>query len=342
MALAVGPVLAAERVVDFGEYPIDQTPSGFRSMAAGQGKPGDWKVIWDEMTPALQPLSSRAPQVSRRAVLAQTGRNVADSRFPMLIFEGGNYGDFRLTTRFKIVGGTLEQTAGVVFRYQNESNFYVVRADALNGNFRCFKVANGEWKPPLGPEMEISRGCWHELEVECEGARILGSLDGTNAIKLIDASGNRPGKIGFWTESDSVSYFTDTRITYPERESLAQKLVRDAVTGYPRLLGLRIYAVTANGNGPAVVASKDPKDIGQAGDKTEQDVISHGTRYFGKAKGAAIVTVPLHDRNGDPIAAVWVLLKTFPGQTEENALARAQPVVQRMQAQVQSLEDLLR
>jgi uncharacterized membrane protein YdbT with pleckstrin-like domain len=50
----------------------------------------------------------------------------------------------------------------------------------------------------------------------------------------------------------------------------------------------------------------------------------------------------LRDRNGDSIAAVQVVLKSFPGQTQDNAVARALPIVKRMQAQVQSLEELLR
>jgi hypothetical protein len=50
----------------------------------------------------------------------------------------------------------------------------------------------------------------------------------------------------------------------------------------------------------------------------------------------------LRDRNGDPIAAVCVTLKSFPGQTEDNLAVRAQPVVHGMQVQVQSLEDLLK
>jgi hypothetical protein len=341
VALSVLPVSAGERKFDFGEYPVDQTPLRFHSTVAGRGKPGDWRVILDEVPPALQPLSSKAPSVSRRAVLGQVAREGLANHFPMLIFEDENLGDFRLTTRFKIVGGAMEQAAGVVFHFQNASNFYVARASVLGGNFRCTKVVNGELKPPQGPELEVSKGVWHELSVECEGPRILCALDGTNVIKLIDAVENRPGKIGFWTEADSVSYFMDAKIEWVEKEPFAEKLMRDAVKEYPRLLGLKICAVTAVGKGSVVVASKDPREVGQPAGKPEQDVIGNGLRCFGKAKGSAFVVVPLRDRNGDIIAAVRVTLKTFPGQTGDNVLARAQPVVQKIQARVQSLEDLL-
>ena len=332
---------AAERIFKFSDEPLDRTPPGFRSTVAGRGKAGDWKVIWDETPPALESLMSRTSPGGGRAVLAQVARNASGSHFPMLIFEKETYGDFKFTSRFKIVGGALEQMAGLVFRFQDESNFYFVGASALGNTFQCSKVVNGELKPPIGPSLVISKGAWHELAVECEGTRIVCFLDGKEAIKLIDASGNRAGKIGFVTQADSVSHFTDAKVTYTQIESLAQKLVRDAMKEYPRLLDLKMYAVSPGGKEAVVVASKDAKDIGQPAGKTEQDVIALGRVYFGKRKGSALVAVPLRDRNGDPIAAVCVVLKSFPGQTEDNAAARAQPVVQGMQARVTSLEDLL-
>ena len=61
------PALAAERVFNFGEYPLDQPPPGFRSTVLGTGKPGEWKVVLDEVPPLLEPLTSKAPSVNRRA-----------------------------------------------------------------------------------------------------------------------------------------------------------------------------------------------------------------------------------------------------------------------------------
>ena len=52
------------------------------------------------------------------------------------------------------------------------------------------------------------------------------------------------------------------------------------------------------------------------------------------------VVMPLRDRNGDPVAAVRVIMKTFAGQTEQNAMARAMPVVKEMQNRIISLQDL--
>jgi len=49
----------------------------------------------------------------------------------------------------------------------------------------------------------------------------------------------------------------------------------------------------------------------------------------------------LRDRNGDAMAAVRVVMKSFPGQTEENAIIRAAPIVKALQEKIRSLEDLI-
>jgi hypothetical protein len=338
VTLFVLPAFGIDRTFDL-EGSLDQTPPGFRSTVAGAGKPGQWKVILDDVPSAGG--VSNATGTNKRAVLAQLAREPIDTHFPILVLDQETFGDFKLTTRFKIAGGAFEQMAGVVFRFQNESNFYVVRASALGKNFRCYKVENGILKPPLGPDMEISKGVWHTLLVQCEGSRILCALDGNEAIKLVDNSSKAPGKIGFWTKSDSVSHFVDTRITYTPHETLAEKLVREALKDYPRVADLKIFAARSSGDAVSIVASKNEKEIGQPGGRTEQDVLAQGTSYYNKGKGTVSLTLPLKDRNGDPIAAVLVVLNSFAGQTEENAMLRAQPIVKQMQVRVQSLEALL-
>ena len=84
LALVVLPAAAAERKFDFSEARENQAPPGFRSTVTGQGKPGDWKVIMDEVPPLLQPLTTRAPAVAKKAVLAQLAQDPADEHFPLL------------------------------------------------------------------------------------------------------------------------------------------------------------------------------------------------------------------------------------------------------------------
>jgi len=331
----------AERVFDFSQLPLNETPPGFRSALSGQGRLAEWKIIEDEVPPAIVPLSSKAPAVSKRAVLAQLSRDTTDEHFPLLIFEEETFGDFTLNTRFKIVGGGLEQMAGIAFRIQDEKNYYYVRASSLGNNFRFFKLVDGQRSAPIGPEVTIPRGVWQELTVECKGNRIRCLLNGQELIPPLNDNSFSVGKVGFWTKSDSVAYFVDTRIVYTPRETLAQTLVRDSMQKYPRLIGLKILSGSETNVQTRIIASSNASEIGQPGDKWARSVIEKNAIYFGKEKRTAIVTMPLHDRNGETVGAVRVLMKSFTGQTEQNAVARALPIIHEMEARVRSAKDLM-
>jgi hypothetical protein len=341
LALCALGAAGAERRFDFSELREGETPPGFRSVLMGEGKPGQWQIVLDSVPSLMPALTPQAPAVAKRPVLAQLARDAADEHFPLLIFEDETFNDFTLTTRFKTVAGTNEQMAGIAFRIQNETNYYVVRASSLGDTFRFYKVLNGVRGNILGPSVHIESNVWHELTVKCKGNQIDLFLDGRQAIPTLTDTSFSSGKIGFWTKSDSVSYFADTRITYTPREPAAQALVLDTLKKNPRLLGLKVFVAGAAPETTRLVASNDPKELGQAGDKAEADVIKRGVSYYLKEKDAASVTLPMRDRNGDPIAAVRVVMATFAGQTEQNAVVRATPIVKQMESQVQTLRDLV-
>jgi hypothetical protein len=342
LALVTLPAVAAEHKFDFSAVRENQTPPGFRSAVTGQGKPGDWRVIMDEVPPLLPPLAASAPVVARKAVLAQLAQDPTDEHFPLLIYEGDTVGDFTLTTRFKTVKGVVEQMAGIAFRIQNETNYYVVRASSLGNNVRFYKVLNGQRGPLLGPELALPSGVWHELSVEAKGNAIRCLLDGKEVITATDkVNPFLQGKIGFWTKSDAVSYFADAKLVYTPHEAPAQALVREMLKKYPRLLGLQLYVLGQDPKTTRLLASKDTNEVSRAGGKVEQDVIEQGTPYYGKEPDSVSVVLPLRDRNGDPVAAVRVIMKRVAGQNEQHAYARAMPVVKELQSRIRSLEDLV-
>ena len=184
------------------------------------------------------------------------------------------------------------------------------------------------------------------MSVEAKGNEFRCFLDGKQIIpghltgEHLTDNGFAKGKIGFWTKSDSVSYFDEAKIVYNHTEAAARAIVRSMLKKYPRLLGMKIYVPGQQAGSTRVVASHDEKELGSSGSKTEQEVISRAETYYGKEKESVSVIMPLRDRNGDAIAAVRVIMKSFPGQTEENAIIRAAPLVKEVQSQVQSLEDL--
>ena len=171
--------------------------------------------------------------------------------------------------------------------------------------------------------------------------RIRCLLDGKELIPPLNDTSFGAGKIGFWTKSDSSAYFLDTKLIYTPRETLAQTLVRDFMQKYPRLVGLKIFGAAENKMNTKIIASSMAGELDQPGDSAARSVIASNAVYFGKQSQSAIVSMPLHDRNGETVGAVRILMKSFKGQTEQNAVARALPIIREMEARVRSAKDLV-
>lgn len=331
---------AAELKFDFAGTLVGETPKGFRSLVVGQGAPGQWQIVRDAGPDAERLAPTGSAAAGTRPVLGQLSRVKGEERFPVLLYDGESFEDFTFRVRFKVVGGEEEQMAGIVFRAQDEKNMYVLRANAKDGNVRFYAVVDGRRTPPVGNNVPVPLNQWHELKVEAKGNRFVCSFNGQPLGNFITDNTFKSGKLGFWTMSDSVSYFAEAVVSYTPREALADQILRDTMKKYPRLLGLQICATPPGQTEPQVIASTHPKDRGQPGGKTVADILARGTIYHQWGKEDATVFMPLRDRNGDVVAVARVTLDTFWGQTEKNLLARALPIVKYMQSRIHAHKDL--
>lgn len=185
---------------DFEKDTVGQPPAGFTSYATGGGPPGKWVV--QEM--------SDAP--SGKHVVTQTDANKTDYRFPVLIADKGEYADVDVSVKGKPISGKIDQGIGLVFRFRDPKSYYVVRANALENNFRLYRMVNGKRLQFAGANVKVATGQWHTLRVVAEGDHIVCYYDGK---KLIDAHDKTytTGKIGLWTKADSVTAFDDLTVS---------------------------------------------------------------------------------------------------------------------------------
>src|SRR5215203_131348 len=52
--------------------------------------------------------------------------------------------DGEVSARCKSVSGTVDQACGIVWRYRDPENYYIVRANALENNVVLYKVESGK------------------------------------------------------------------------------------------------------------------------------------------------------------------------------------------------------
>ena len=196
---------AATRKVDFTEDAVDQPPKGFEfGHTAGVGKPGKWVVQAD----------------GSNKVLAQTDPDSTRSRFPVAVLSDISAADVDLSVRFKPISGRVDQAAGLVWRYQNQDNYYIVRANALEDNVVLYKVEGGKRTDlPLkgegrtyGKKSEVPAGQWSTLRVVANGPVFEVYFNGSKLYEVEDKTFSNPGKVGVWTKADSVTQFDDLSV----------------------------------------------------------------------------------------------------------------------------------
>src|SRR5262245_19563321 len=188
-------------IYSFDANTVGQIPAKFHTALTGQGAKPEWAVQADAAAP------------SQPNVLAQLSKDKTDYRFPLAILDEGSFKDLELSVKFKAVSGEVDRAAGLVFRLKDANNYYIVRANALEDNYRLYHVVNGRRVQFAGANFKVASGEWHELRVECVGKHITCYYDGERKIDAKDDTFKDPGKVGLWTKADSVTYFDDLRVT---------------------------------------------------------------------------------------------------------------------------------
>lgn len=337
---AVNTLRAAELSFDFADTPLNTAPKDFVSLLEGKGTKGDWKVVEAEMPAALPSLSGQSSRKSIGRVVVQTSREETAGRYPLFVYQGDTYADFKATVRFKVMEGKVEQMAGLAFRVQDEKNYYYVRA-SMEGTVYFFKVVDGVRSSPIGSRIPMNRGEWYELTIQCTGNQIRTSLNGKEAIPMLTDKTFVAGKIGLWTAADSLSYFAHLKIDYVPREILAQSLVRSALLKYTRVDDIQVFSKLPKDPVIKVIASAKPADLGKVATIVETDVLEKSRIYHSKISKTVTMTLPLHDSNGDTVAAVRIVMQSFPGETEKTAITRAVPIIKLMESRIRNHGDLV-
>lgn len=194
------------RKVDFEQDTVGQPPKGFVfGHTRKVGTPGRWAVQQD----------------GGGKYLAQLDADETRNRFPVAVVADVSGADVDLSVRFRPVSGRVDQAAGLVWRHQNEDNYYIVRANALEGNVVLYKVQNGQRTDlpvkgegrTYGKSAKVPGGQWSTLRVVATGPRFEVYFNGAKLYEVEDATFKGPGRVGVWTKADSITHFDDLTVT---------------------------------------------------------------------------------------------------------------------------------
>jgi len=127
-----------------------------------------------------------------------------------VIVAPGAYGDLDVSMKFKPISGREDASGGIVFRF-DEGKYYVVRANALEDNFRLYTYDRGRRQIATAKVKAPSLGQWHTVRLVAIGDHIQAWLDGMLYVDHHDPR-FKAGRVGLWTKADSITAFDDLTI----------------------------------------------------------------------------------------------------------------------------------
>ncbi len=175
--------------------PIDQFDFEATGIEGWTTVSGQWAV------------EAMAGAPSGKRVLVQ---RATKNEFNVIVAPPGPYSDVDVSMKFKPISGREDASGGIVFRF-SAGKYYVVRANALEDNFRLYYYDRGRRQLASAGVKAPALGQWHTLRVVAVGDRIQAWLDGTRHLDHRDAR-FKTGRIGLWTKADSVTAFDDLTI----------------------------------------------------------------------------------------------------------------------------------
>lgn len=203
-------LLAMATLIRFDAAPPGPLPGAEWTVAmTSTGGAPRWEILRDPSAP------------SSPHVLAQTSTDATNGRYPLAIYLPAQFADGSISVRFRAVSGTRDQAAGIVWRYRDPDNYYIVRANALENNIVLYKVENGKRTAltpsghpagTYGVNHSVPAKEWCSLRIDAAGPRFRVFFNAQPVMEVEDATISSPGRAGLWTKADSVTHFDDFQV----------------------------------------------------------------------------------------------------------------------------------
>ena len=133
----------------FGKDALGTLPRSWKADRTGKGDGSVWKVVADESAPSKS-----------GHVLAQTAASPGPM-FNLCVDATRKLKNVEVSVQFKAVKGEIDQGGGIVWRYQDNKNYYVARMNPLEDNYRLYKVIDGKRiQLESAGKIKVAAGTW--------------------------------------------------------------------------------------------------------------------------------------------------------------------------------------
>jgi hypothetical protein len=203
-------VAAALTVLAYGAENVNYDAARKGQLPVGWSAPAahDWEVRPDKTAPS-------GPNVLEGASSSAT------SEPPLALYDKVVCRDGDLSVKFRIDGSQGGNAAGIVWRYQDPNNYYLLSLSADEGNIVLRRIRNGVaevvstsgGKPAtVGVAENIRAGQWHIVKVRFRGSKVEVFFGNRSVFTADDSGLPGPGRTGLWAKGTKGASFDDFRI----------------------------------------------------------------------------------------------------------------------------------
>src|SRR5436309_10606908 len=117
---------ALAKTINFDDAKAGEAPPGWTATKTGKGE-AKWTIEEDDTAP------------SKPNVLKQSG----EATYPVCLKNDTSVKDGFVEVKFKPISGREDQAGGVIWRAKDANNYYIARANALEGNVTIYHTIKG-------------------------------------------------------------------------------------------------------------------------------------------------------------------------------------------------------
>ena len=148
------------------------------------------------------------------SVIVHDGKKwTAKEGFPLALFTSPlKFSNGTASLEFKLLGGSDDYPAGLVFGH-NGSSYYYVRYNTKDGNVALWKM-EGVTRTVIkhgGKHEQLAKNAWHRLELTVRGRKVRAVVNGRLSVEHELAEPPR-GQLGMWTKPDATSAFRNLKV----------------------------------------------------------------------------------------------------------------------------------
>jgi hypothetical protein len=184
-------IVLSSPLVDVGSGPENCTPA-----ISGFGGPPVWQVQLERLL-----LDGKA--------LVEMSREAKPNRLPLCIADRPVAANVEAELSFVAHDGRVARAVGIVLRFADPQDYYIVEADLLRGRVRLLRVLNGERRQIAERAASLAMEKSQTLGVRAVGEKFTVHLNGEVLLETRDGGIAAAGRVGVSSRADSFTSIGD-------------------------------------------------------------------------------------------------------------------------------------